>query len=68
MTYLPWLLSFAAVWLIAAPFLLGYADTTVAMQNDVAVGAVMLIAGFIGVYQALRDRGWGVPTQPERRG
>lgn len=67
MTYLPWLLSFVAVWLIAAPFLLGYADTTVAMQNDIAVGAVMLIAGFIGVYQALRDRGWGAQAQPERR-
>ncbi|MEW6247719.1 MAG: SPW repeat protein [Nitrospirota bacterium] len=67
MTYLPWLLSFVAVWLIAAPFLLGYADTTVAMQNDIAVGAVMLIAGFIGVYQALRDRGWGTQAQPERR-
>ncbi len=67
MTYLPWLLSLVAVWLIAAPFLLGYADTTVAMQNDVAVGAVMLIAGGIGVYQALRDRSWG-QTQPEHRG
>jgi hypothetical protein len=37
------------------------------MQNDIAVGAVMLIAGFVGVYQALRDRGWGTQAQPERR-
>jgi hypothetical protein len=66
MTYLSWALSFLAIWLMAAPFLLGYEDTTVAMQNDVAVGAVILLAGLFGIYQAFKGRGWGARAQTGR--
>ena len=41
--YMPWLVALIAIWLIAAPFVLGYANTDVAMRNDVAVGLVTFI-------------------------
>ena len=41
--YIPWLVALIAIWLIAAPFVLGYANTDAAMRNDVGVGLVMFI-------------------------
>ena len=41
MKYLPWVLAGLGRWLIAAPFLLGYASTEGAKNNDVirAIGS-----------------------------
>jgi hypothetical protein len=33
----------AGIWLIVAPFLLGYADTQAALWNDIIIGIVVLI-------------------------
>ena len=44
MKFIPWILAIMAGWLIAAPVVLGYANTAeIAMKNDVGVGMVMLI-------------------------
>lgn len=66
MKYLPWILSFLAVWLMAAPFTLGYQETTLAMQNDLAVGVVLLIAGAYGIYHAFSGREGDASMQPKR--
>lgn len=68
MKYWPWIFAVAALWLMAAPFALGYAEAaTIAMQNDVIVGAVMLIASFFWGYQELKEQGWGFHVQQTDR-
>jgi hypothetical protein len=45
----PWIFGVCALWLVAAPFILGYSETTTALWNDVAVGVVTLVlAGYWG--------------------
>jgi Na+/H+-translocating membrane pyrophosphatase len=66
MTYLSWILSILAVWLMAAPFTLGYQETTAAMQNDLAVGAVLLIAGVYGIYRTFTGSEGDAHMQPKR--
>jgi hypothetical protein len=50
----------AGAWLIAAPFVLRYqpsgAPWTGAARMDVAVGAVLAVAGFAGFFAALAGR------------
>lgn len=50
----------AGAWLIAAPFVLRYqppgAPWTGAARMDVAVGAVLVLAGFAGFFTALAGR------------
>ena len=50
MKYLPSIFAVAAIWLMTAPFALEYKEITAAMQNDIAVGAVILIAAFFWGY------------------
>ena len=66
MKYLPSLFAMVAIWLMAAPFALGYRETTAAMQNDAAVGAVMLIAACFWGYHELKEQGWGARAQTDR--
>ena len=46
MKYVPWVLAVLAIWLLAAPFVLGYTETAAAMQNDIAAGSALLVGAF----------------------
>jgi hypothetical protein len=67
MKYMPWILAVIAIWLIAAPFLLGYAQTEPAMHNDVGVGVVMLLGSLIWGFSELRHHGLSTEMQTQRR-
>jgi hypothetical protein len=54
MKYLPWILAVVGSWLIAAPFLLGYASTVIAKNNDVSVGVIMVLGALIWGFFELR--------------
>lgn len=41
-----WFCILTGVWLIIAPFALGYSSNEVALLNDLAVGAVILAIGW----------------------
>lgn len=59
-TWLSWTNVVLGVWLIAAPFVLGYSDTTAALWNDIVVGVI--IAG-LGAWSAMASpRGHDTPT------
>ena len=52
MKYLPWISAIVGGWLIAAPFLLGYAGTEAAKNNDVGVGVLMVLGALVwGVFR-----------------
>jgi SPW repeat-containing protein len=57
--YIPWLVELVAIWLIAAPFVLGYANTDVAMRNDVGVGLVLFIGALAWWLSDSRAHGVG---------
>ncbi len=42
------------VWLLAAPFALGYSATAAAMWNDIVIGIVVVV---LGVWSAMASRG-----------
>jgi general stress protein CsbA len=44
MAWREWLVLALGVWLVAAPFVLGFAEETVAMWNTVMTGGVVVIA------------------------
>ncbi|HEU4686664.1 MAG TPA: SPW repeat protein [Nitrospira sp.] len=67
MKYLPWILALIAIWLIAAPFVLDYAQTEQAMRNDVAVGFVMLLGALFWGLSEWRHHDWGTDMQTQRR-
>jgi hypothetical protein len=67
MKYIPWVLAVIAIWLIAAPFVLGYADTEVAMNNDVGIGVVLLLGSLFWGFSELRHPGLSADTQAQRR-
>jgi hypothetical protein len=67
MKYLPSIFAVAAIWLMTAPFALGYKEITAAMQNDIAVGAVILIAAFFWGYRELKEDGWNVRVHADRK-
>lgn len=58
MWYMPWLFFIASIWLVAAPFFLGYQDAAVPMRNDIVVGAVMLIASAYWLFRHWKEHGW----------
>jgi len=66
MKYLPWILALIAVWLIVAPFLLGYAQTEPAMQNDIGVGLVILFGALFWGFSEWRHHGIGTDMQTQR--
>ena len=43
--YLNWINAVLGLWLIIAPFILGYSSATVAMWNDIVIGLVALVLG-----------------------
>jgi SPW repeat-containing protein len=67
MKYMPWILAVIASWLIAAPFLLGYAETEPAMHNDVGVGVVMLLGALAWGFSEWRSHGLTTGMQAQRR-
>ena len=67
MKYLPWVFGIVAMWLIGAPFLLGYAETQSAMRNDIAVGALILIGALFWGWTELRGKVWSGTMQSQRR-
>lgn len=67
MKYLPWILAIIAVWLIAAPFVLGYASTEPAMHNDVGVGVVILLSVLFWGFSEMRDHRLNSSMQAQRR-
>ncbi|MFO0698253.1 MAG: hypothetical protein U0236_03410 [Nitrospira sp.] len=67
MKYLPWILAAVGSWLIAAPFLLGYASTEIAKNNDVSVGMLMVLGALIWGFSELRHHGSSTGLQTQRR-
>ena len=54
--WLDWINGVAGIWLIVAPFILGYANITAAMWNDIIVGAVVAV---LAIWAALTVGGAG---------
>ena len=67
MKYLPWILAVIGSWLVAAPFTLGYEQTELAMQNDVAVGVVMVIGALFWWFSGMRRHRLSADMQTQRR-
>lgn len=66
MKYMPWGLAAIASWLIAAPFVLGYANADLAMHNDIAVGVVTLLGALYWGFSGLREHGMSTGMQAHR--
>lgn len=54
---LSWVNVVLGIWLIAAPFALGYGDTTAAMWNDVIVGIAVAVLGAVSAMTGAKLRG-----------
>ncbi len=67
MKYMPWIPGVIAVWLIAAPFVLGYDNTEAAKNNDVGVGVVMLLGSLIWGFSEMRDHELKTDMQAQHR-
>ena len=67
MKFIPWILAIMATWLIAAPVVLGYANTEIAMKNDVGVGMVMLIGTLFWGFSELRHHWFSKDLEAQRR-
>lgn len=67
MKYLPWILAVVGSWLIAAPFLLGYAGTEIAKNNDIGVGVIMVVGALIWGFSELRHHGSSVDMHTQHR-
>jgi hypothetical protein len=67
MKYLPWILAIVGGWLIAAPFLLDYAGTEAAKNNDVGVGVVMILGALAWGFFSLRYHGLSTDMHAQRR-
>ena len=68
MRYLPVMFFvIIGIWLIAAPFVWGYAQTDSAMHNDVGTGVVMLVSGLIWGVSELSSRGLKSDLSIQRR-
>jgi ABC-type molybdate transport system permease subunit len=46
------------IWLIIAPWVLGYADLSAAQTNDVIIGIIVAIVAAIRSFGAFTTRGW----------
>jgi general stress protein CsbA len=67
MKFIPWVLAIMAAWLIAAPVVLGYANTEIAMKNDVGVGMVMLIGTLCWGFLEWRHHGFSKDLEAQQR-
>jgi hypothetical protein len=67
MKYLPLILAIIASWLIAAPFVLGYENTDVAIHNDVGVGVVLLVGALFWGFSELSHHGFSRGIQAQQR-
>jgi predicted membrane-bound dolichyl-phosphate-mannose-protein mannosyltransferase len=47
MKWASWVNVFLGIWLIAAPFILGYSQETTAVSNDIVIGAIVAILAFM---------------------
>ena len=47
MKYLLWIVAIVGGWMIAARFLLGYADTLAAKNNEVGVEVIMVLGALV---------------------
>jgi hypothetical protein len=66
MKYLPWVLAIVGGWLIAAPFLLGYAGTEAAKNNDVGIGVIMVLGALVWGFFGLRYHGLSTDMHVQR--
>jgi len=53
MQWVGWILAILGIWLICAPFALGYSGTSGALWNDIIVG---LLTGCFGTWAAIAFR------------
>ena len=67
MKFIPWILAIMAGWLIAAPVVLGYANTEIAMKNDVGVGMIMLIGAIFWGFSEFRHHRLSKDLEAQRR-
>lgn len=67
MKYVPWILAIVGSWLIAAPFLLGYAATEAAKNNDIGVGMVMVLGALVWGFLGFRHQGLGTDMHAQHR-
>jgi len=65
--YLPWILAIVGGWLIAAPFLLDYAGTEAAKNNDVGVGMLMVLGALVWGFRGLRHPGLSTDMHTQHR-
>lgn len=61
MASVSWLVAAGGLWVLVAPFVLGYTATTVAVWNDVIVGLAVLV---LGVWRALSHGRGEMPHGP----
>ena len=67
MKYLPSILAIVGGWLIAAPFLLGYAGTEAAKNNDIGVGVLMVLGALVWGFFGLRHPGLSTDMHAQHR-
>lgn len=46
-----WIFVLAGIWLIIAPFVLGYSETSASLWNDIILGIVIAVVGIFGYSQ-----------------
>ncbi|MCL6450535.1 MAG: SPW repeat protein [Acetobacteraceae bacterium] len=51
-----WIPMVLGLWLIAAPFVLGYSRLTTALWNDVIVGIVVAATSWLALMERRRER------------
>jgi len=55
MTWPTWIAMILGVWLIAAPYVLGYSDVLFALYNDVIVGILVAAMTYVGAMLRRRE-------------
>ena len=45
---LAWITLILGIWLVVAPFILGYSDNTTVLWNEIIVGALVIIFSLAG--------------------
>jgi len=56
LTWMAWVTVALGVWLIIAPFVLGYSNIIVALWNDVIVGVLVAVLAFFSLTERGRAR------------
>ena len=56
-----WINLGAGIWLIIAPYLLGFSGTASALSNSIILGAIVAIVAGVALYQ---ERGKATPAMP----